>query len=85
MKYLFIGGEKDGQRVNISRPSPRMRFYKKPDVPPRLMDISPRGDSFETIEYALFSLRGEKEVHEFYGLVGMTADEMMARLIERYT
>jgi hypothetical protein len=89
MNYLFIGGPKDGERINIDRPQYVMYFYEyKIGEKIRYFEtIQPEAvaaNKFKVVEYRQMRLKGEKEVFTIFVLDGLTADDVFHKLLENY-
>lgn len=83
MKYLFIGGDRDGKRIEVE-PTHTVVFMKDRPYIPIIIKQEPLAANFETIEYHRLDLRGEKNLHPVYVIHGMTADVAIEKLIEHY-
>lgn len=90
MKYLFIGGVKDGQWIEVPEERPVYQFHVMEESEPRLGEPAIREGEvlpmprFLIINYYRLWLRGEKGRHLVYLLEGMTADEAISKLFKGY-
>ncbi len=82
---LFLGGPKDGQRtvVDHDRPWHQVLVNDRP-APLCLSDLETTSATLRTVEYHRLCLRGEKETFSLFLAEGMTADEALRRLLEKY-
>ncbi len=84
---VFVGGPKDGERMNVSELRPRLAFPVIEKAPVRLPEewdkIEP-AILFKNVFYNLERFRGEKEFHAYYQLDGMTGDQAIESLLANY-
>lgn len=84
MKILFVGGPKDGLRIEVENPRGYMVF----DVPIRAGAVVGRAsiyDNYERVVYRLVNLGGHsRDGNPVYLLSEMTADDLLRNLIDRY-
>ena len=87
--FLFVGGNNDGRRISLAL---GMSSIKLPVLPPRpwaLIDASSVPEPFEPepFEYETYDLNAFSDKHRVfyvYGIAGMPASVILARLIAGY-
>lgn len=81
---LFIGGSHDGERLHAElRP---WRIFKKHRFPVSISAVeAPEAFSVEAEFYLPMPFRGVSKEFFVMAIEGMTADEVIERLIDKYT
>lgn len=80
MKSLFVGGIADGRMYHCDR--------ERVEIPVRVKGSGWRGitaSTYEPEEYRRFVIKGHKSEFVLYIVRGMTIDEAMRKIIERYS
>lgn len=73
MKHLFIGGSRDGHRIEATESGYRCAVR------------SDRSGEWSYETYWIRIIRGEVGEHVVYALDGMSVDEVVSRLIDGYS
>lgn len=78
---LFIGGPWDGKRYVVSHDRLWHHVLVMPDTP---IYSHPDDCVFQTVDYVRMPFRGNSERFDLWVLQGMTADDVVRKLIENY-
>jgi hypothetical protein len=79
-EMLFVGGPKDGVRLNVSDPPQRMfQFLPAAEFGDRL----PSG-SYQYVTYRLTGFAGHSRRFELYAFDGLDGDALVQRLLDGY-
>lgn len=87
MKYLFIGGCKNGDRIDIDniKDHPYFIVPELPRINNIVSDIdSLRCDNIKTQIYTRQTIRGKHNLYTVYVLESLTPDDMLELLISSY-
>ena len=77
---LFIGGSHDGERITVEGEYVRI----PPNLPVSATGMHDYSETFEPETYQLTSLSGNSTTFDVYLLSGMSADDLINRLIDGY-
>ena len=84
MRYLFIGGEADGRRLELPELRPAFRVLVREPVTFGLSSPPDEYVPIKTDEYRPMKFCGDKRFFHVYVLRGLTADDVVDKLIENY-
>ena len=82
MKYLFIGGSRDGELHAVKTSREWIRMPVRPTLVETLEDIYPIQIEYE--EYRMFTIGGENTDFILYAIAGMSPNQIVNRLLLNY-
>lgn len=87
MKYLFVGGDRDGEWMAVERETVQIPVLSKPFRGLSPIDPNSKIERIGAVGYEQYrSLRiaGESKVFVVYALVGLSPDEVIQALLDKY-
>ena len=82
MKYLFIGGSRDGELNAVASSHEWIRMPVRPTLDETLGNLHPIQLEYE--EYRMFTIGGENTDFILYAISGMSPNQIINRLILGY-